>query len=27
MALANNLDINVARHQKLSSYWNIALQK
>jgi outer membrane protein len=27
MALANNLDINVARHGKLSSYWDIALQK
>ena len=27
MALANNLDINVSRHQKLSSYWDTALQK
>ena len=27
MALANNLDINVNRHEKLSSYWDIALQK
>ena len=27
MALANNLDINVSRHGKLSSYWDIALQK
>lgn len=27
MALANNLDINVARHGKLLSYWNIDLQK
>ena len=27
MALANNLDINVNRHAKLSSYWDIALQK
>ncbi len=27
MALANNLDVNVNRHAKLSSYWDIALQK
>lgn len=27
MALANNLDINVARHGKLLSYWDMALQK
>ncbi len=27
MALANNLDINVARHGKLRSYWDISLQK
>jgi len=27
MALANNLDINVSRHEKLSSLWDIALQK
>ncbi len=27
MALANNLDINVNRHAKLSSYWDFALQK
>ncbi|MCK5795482.1 MAG: TolC family protein, partial [Anaerolineales bacterium] len=27
MALANNLDINVNRHAKLSSFWDIALQK
>lgn len=27
MALANNLDINVARHRKLSSFWDISLQE
>lgn len=27
MALANNLDININKHDKISSYWDIALQK
>jgi len=27
MALANNLDININKHDKISSYWDVALQK